>query len=117
MAKEDVVAAQASGVPYSICFHAQQAAEKYLKAFLAYHGRPVPNTHDVKRLVEQCVAIDGLFGSLLDAAESLTPFGVEIRYQPTKVQADSKCPEVWSAMLSILETVKQRLPSSVVSDE
>ena len=29
------------------CFHAQQAIEKTLKAFLAFHGRPIPRTHEL----------------------------------------------------------------------
>lgn len=32
------------------CFHAQQCAEKYLKAFLTLQGLEVPRTHDVEQL-------------------------------------------------------------------
>jgi HEPN domain-containing protein len=34
-----------------ICFHAQQGAEKYLKAMVVSHGLEVPKTHDLRRLV------------------------------------------------------------------
>ena len=35
-------------VPWdTVCFHAQQAAEKLLKAFLVYHGHPLLRTHDL----------------------------------------------------------------------
>ena len=30
----------------AVCFHAQQAVEKWLKAFLAYHGVAFPHTHN-----------------------------------------------------------------------
>ncbi|MEW6107540.1 MAG: HEPN domain-containing protein, partial [Bacillota bacterium] len=41
----------ASEGPYdTACFHCQQAAEKHLKAFLAYHERPIPHTHDLEEL-------------------------------------------------------------------
>lgn len=40
------------------CFHAPQAAEKYLKAFLLHHGTKFPFTHNLKRLVELCEGID-----------------------------------------------------------
>jgi HEPN domain-containing protein len=41
-----------SGCPTdTICFHAQQCVEKYLKAFLVYKGIDFPRTHDVERLV------------------------------------------------------------------
>ena len=33
-----------------VCFHCQQAAEKYLKALLALHGRSAPKIHDVETL-------------------------------------------------------------------
>jgi HEPN domain-containing protein len=29
----------------AVCFHAQQCAEKYLKAFLQEHERNIPKTH------------------------------------------------------------------------
>lgn len=67
--------------PYdTACFHAQQAAEKYLKGFLALHDQPIPHTHNLEELARLCQAMDpGLdFGSL-DVTE-LTPFAVEMRY-------------------------------------
>lgn len=29
----------------TVCFHSQQTVEKYLKAFLVYHGMDIPRTH------------------------------------------------------------------------
>jgi HEPN domain-containing protein len=40
-----------SGVPYRlIAYHAQQCAEKHLKAFLVYHEIDFPYTHNIGRL-------------------------------------------------------------------
>lgn len=36
----------------TVCFHAQQVVEKYLKALLAYRQRPFPKTHNVQKLVD-----------------------------------------------------------------
>ncbi len=45
----------AARIPWdTICFHAQQAAEKLLKAFLIYHGRDVVRTHDLIALLARC---------------------------------------------------------------
>jgi HEPN domain-containing protein len=33
-------------------YHCQQAAEKAVKGFLAFHDHPLERTHDVERLVE-----------------------------------------------------------------
>ncbi len=35
----------------TICFHAQQCVEKYLKALLTLHGVPFPKSHDLSELV------------------------------------------------------------------
>lgn len=32
---------------FDVAFHAQQAAEKFLKALLVYHQIPFPKTHDL----------------------------------------------------------------------
>src|ERR1044072_812215 len=34
----------------TVCFHAQQCVEKYLKALLVYRATPFPRTHDVRVL-------------------------------------------------------------------
>ena len=36
----------------AVCFHAQQCAEKYLKAFLTCHRIAFPKTHDLLDLLE-----------------------------------------------------------------
>jgi len=67
--------------PYdTACFHAQQAAEKFLKGFLALKDQPIPLTHNLEELARLCRTLDPSldFGSA-DATE-LTPFAVEIRY-------------------------------------
>ncbi|MFQ5882544.1 MAG: HEPN domain-containing protein [Candidatus Methylomirabilales bacterium] len=35
----------------TVCFHAQQCVEKYLKAVLVLHRTDFPKTHDLKKLV------------------------------------------------------------------
>jgi HEPN domain-containing protein/predicted nucleotidyltransferase len=44
----------AGGPPRMACYHAQQAAEKYLKAFLAAQGQAIPKTHDLRDLFSRC---------------------------------------------------------------
>ena len=63
-----------------VCFHCQQAAEKYLKALLAFAGEPIPRTHNLEDLFEQCQrALPARSPPDLDLA-SLTPYAVELRY-------------------------------------
>jgi len=35
----------------TVCFHAQQCVEKYLKALLVWRGIPVPKTHSIRDLL------------------------------------------------------------------
>lgn len=67
--------------PYdTACFHAQQAAEKYLKALLAFTNGPIPRTHNLEDLFDLCRRAQPAWSSPnLDLA-SLTPYAVELRY-------------------------------------
>src|SRR5713101_374662 len=67
--------------PYdTACFHTQQAVEKYLKAVLAQAGQPIPRTHFLEDIYDQCLA--GAPGLILDRHElsALTPYAVQLRY-------------------------------------
>jgi HEPN domain-containing protein len=64
----------------SICFHAQQLAEKALKAYLTSHQYKFEKTHDLLRLVKACEEIDDEFGNYRSIADALTGYAVEIRY-------------------------------------
>ena len=63
-----------------VAFHCQQAAEKFLKAFLVRHQIEFPKTHDIARLLRGAASVDPAMASLLLDADQLTPFGVETRY-------------------------------------
>lgn len=62
-----------------ICFHAQQASEKYLKAFLIFHQINFPYTHDIGKLINICMEKCPDFLSLKPAI-MLTDYAVEVRY-------------------------------------
>ncbi|MDI6784473.1 MAG: HEPN domain-containing protein [bacterium] len=62
----------------SVCFHCQQAVEKYLKAFLIFHNIEIERTHDIAYLVKQCSSIDNDFANI--EIKELSSFGVDIRY-------------------------------------
>jgi HEPN domain-containing protein len=61
-------------------YHAQQAAEKALKAFLAAHDEPFPLTHNLNLLLPLCEVLDASFGRFGTAASSLTPYATQFRY-------------------------------------
>lgn len=61
-------------------FHAQQAAEKALKGYLAAHNQKFARTHDLVELVTRCEVIDSEFFRFLEPARLLTPYAVRFRY-------------------------------------
>jgi len=78
--------------PYdTCCFHAQQAIEKSLKAFLAFRSQAIPRTHDLEVLEQLCPAIEPL--PELDALDlaALNDFAVQVHYDfsvwPTQEEA------------------------------
>jgi HEPN domain-containing protein len=82
----------ATSGPYdTCCFHVQQAIEKSLKAFLAFHGQAIPRTHDLEVLEQICSTIEP-FPELqsLDLA-GLSDYAVQLRYDfsiwPTQTEA------------------------------
>jgi len=62
----------------TICFHAQQAVEKFFKAFLVFHNIDFPKTLDLDYLLLECKKIDAKDFDI--DLGSLTDFGVNIRY-------------------------------------
>ena len=67
-------------LPEQVCFHAQQAAEKALKAVLRHREIEFPLIHDIEALLE-IMTQSGLVAPP-DVAEAgaLTPYAVEARY-------------------------------------
>ena len=64
-----------------VCFHCQQAVEKYLKGYLSAKNIEFPKTHDLITLYDLCIKTDKDF-QLLDKYKltTLTYYSVENRY-------------------------------------
>ncbi len=69
-----------TGCPYRlIAYHAQQCAEKYLKAYLVSHRTDFPYTHNISRLLELCEE-SSRWPEKMYEGEELTPFAITARY-------------------------------------
>ncbi len=66
-----------------VCFHAQQAAEKSLKAVLALEDVEYPWRHDLGELLELAEARWPEVAGLREEAIGLAPFAVVVRYEDT----------------------------------
>lgn len=62
-----------------LCFHAQQVAEKSLKAVLLFHGVDIPRTHDLAYLIDQLPSGMSLPPNLIDLS-TLSKYAVQHRY-------------------------------------
>ena len=80
-----------------ICFHAQQCAEKYIKARLCEAGIHVEKVHDLSALLDQVLAVEPLWESCRTDLSYLSDFAVHFRYpgesadRSTALRARSLC--------------------------
>lgn len=98
----------------SSLFHAQQAAEKALKAFLTWHSIPFRKTHSIEDLGEQGLHIDESLAQTVDRAVPLTEYAWRFRYPGAPLP-----PTLEDAMQAIvlakevMDAVPVRLPHEV----
>lgn len=72
----------------AICFHSQQCAEKYLKAFLQEQRQRFPLTHPLIPLLELCLAFDSEFEALRLDLDHLDGYAVAARYPGVKISLE-----------------------------
>jgi HEPN domain-containing protein len=110
MRSAEALLAHAPPLLYPSCFHSQQAAEKYLKAYLTWRQVEFPKTHNIREILSLVKTADkGLATNLLPAA-ALTPYGVEVRYpgdtpEPTQKETEEAITlarKVRDAVLNVL---------------
>ena len=111
-ADSDLLAADATlkaGAYDAAAFHAQQAVEKFLKAFLANERVEFPFTHNLSKLIELCADANSAFSALLPVVEPLTPYAVELRYDTDFWPSGEVCGEAIAAANTVREFVLERL--------
>lgn len=94
-----------------VCFHAQQCAEKYLKALLVSRSIDFPKTHDLRFLLELLPAEFNL-GLELSEVAFLSRYAVDGRYpgswdEITRVQAERAI----AVACKVRDAVKPRIPA------
>jgi HEPN domain-containing protein len=96
----------------TVCFHMQQCVEKYLKAFLVYHGKEITKTHNLALLLQQCIDIDPSFEKLKAiGAAILTAYAVNSRYPddfyiPTQPESQQAVNIAEDARIFVLTKIK-----------
>jgi HEPN domain-containing protein len=74
------IAALPNGHLDAAVYHCQQAAEKVVKGFLAFHDHRLERTHDVERLITLASRYEPGYSAWIDAGIILTPYATAYRY-------------------------------------
>jgi len=64
----------------AVCYHAQQCAEKYLKACLQEADMPFGRTHNLLALLDLLLPIAPALGILRSHLQAFTVFAVDVQY-------------------------------------
>ncbi len=90
-----------------LCFEAQQAAEKAIKAVMIKRNIEYPYVHDLARLLSLLEKAGEIIPDEIRKAEELTPYAVITRYpgttRPATVQEYEKAVEMAEAVIKWIE--------------
>ena len=103
-AKREVAVPEAPNYD-AVCFHAQQCAEKYLKAVLVENGLRVPRIHDLEALVNLLSTQYPELQKVIHLARILSAMAVEVRY-PGMTADEDDAEESVRAAVAIREVVR-----------
>jgi HEPN domain-containing protein len=97
----------------TVCFHAQQCAEKYLKALLAHRGIDFPRTHDLEALWAR-VRNGPRPGLSIDDLATLTRFATVTRYPGAEEISVVGARQAVAAARRARKAIRALLPRSAV---
>jgi len=92
------------------CFHAQQAAERFIKAYLTEQEIDFPLIHNLEKLIELCAGRDPSFSSIKTLGQELTPYAVALRYDSEFWPDLETTQQAYETALTIKPFVLDRLP-------
>lgn len=98
----------------AVVFHCQQAAEKAMKALLAWWDRPLRKTHNLEEIGSVCRELDPSLTEVIDRAVPLTEYAWRFRYpgelmEPSEDEAQSAL----EAARAVYDSILERLPTDV----
>jgi HEPN domain-containing protein len=92
----------------AVCFHAQQCAEKYLKAILQENDKHIPKIHNLIELMLLCEEIDSSFEMLRADLVTMERFAVRVRY-PGNFAEKEDAQSAYAAAETTRKFVRQKL--------
>ncbi|HEY8884853.1 MAG TPA: HEPN domain-containing protein [Chloroflexota bacterium] len=97
-----------------VVFHAQQLAEKSLKAFLVWKDEPFRYTHNLVEIGKQCVELDASLETLVRRAAELSEYVWKYRYPGEPAEPElSEAQEALALAREVYLAILSRLPPEV----
>ena len=97
----------------AVCFHSQQCAEKYLKAYLQEANIVFNRIHDLSRLLDLLLLVEPDWEALRPTLEALTAYAVEFRYPGISANKDLAT-QSFEDCVKIRNTILQNFSDSSV---
>ncbi len=101
-----------------VCFHAQQCAEKGIKAFLVLQDQVVPKTHRLIDLLEEAIKLDPKLEAMRKDCIILDQYYIPTRYpdavigsKPSGLPSRQDAQEAFQIAKSIFQRVQSSLKS------
>lgn len=92
----------------AVCFHAQQCAEKYLKAVLQENEKRIPKIHFLLEILALILKFDGSYEFLKSDLEVLEDYAVRFRY-PGDLAEKGEAQAAYAAAGTVRKFVRQKL--------
>ena len=92
----------------AVCFHAQQCAEKYLKAVLQENDKRIPKIHFLLELLAMILKFDGSYEFLKADLDVLEDYAVRFRY-PGDLAEKDQAQAAYAAAGTVRKFVRQKL--------
>jgi HEPN domain-containing protein len=92
----------------AVCFHAQQCAEKYLKAVLQEKGERIPKIHFLLELLAMVLKFDGSYEFLKADLQVLEDYSVRFRY-PGHFAEKDEAQAAYAAAGTARKFIRQKL--------
>ena len=94
----------------SLCFHCQQAVEKYLKAYLVFKRLHFEKIHNLWSLAKLCAQKDKSFLDFEKDLKTLDAYYIEFRYPPeTRVYSRKECKETLGLSIKLTQFIVDKI--------
>lgn len=89
----------------TVCFHAQQSVEKYLKGYLVFHDIEFEYSHDLVYLVELGIQTNDKLKDIFENVNKMNAYAVKMRYPYYRIPSLEEARESYEIAIKIRDFV------------